>query len=731
MPFHPRLALQIGALLWLAAPAAAEVVSLTSGKVAVFFDAPGRRRDALQVQFFGDDALANVADPRCPRASSLRFVSEAGDSGGIALPCQNWVHRGDGYQYQEIDPSGSQRWISFGGRHLLIVIRRQGAAIPPPIGFSEVHLRVGGTDYCGRFTDVVRSDARLTWARGSTQSCEPPPLSFVIINLDDTRADGIDRMPVVQQRLGANGFVFENAFTPAAICCPSRASLLTGRYAFHHGTRGITGLIGGAHSFRESGADRETIAVWLREAGYRTGLFGKYLNAYSEETEQGLGPGGGLYVPPGWDRWWALVSPEHYGGAHGLPYVVVEEDGMLRPETAYLTDLSAEALREFVTDAVEEGRPFFAYWTPFASHVEGTVQFLLPPAPAARHLDVFASLEPWRPASWNEPDVSDKPRWLRTRGGGSAAFTDLVRRRAYESLLSVDEQVGALLDHLARLGVAADTLVLLTSDNGVGWGEHRLFSQRKRCPYEECQRVPLVLLHPRATAAPARWTEPVLNIDLAPTLAELAGVEIPANVDGASFASWLQGRPPDAWRTDYLIEQWRDLRADFVQISGQPLDGDRLRLFHGDPRAKPRDSVIYEFDTGDGVAPDAVAVRIALDLDGTLANLELAVALSLAHVRTERSPSSLFVFDDSGLHLGVYWWEEVDRGGVLEPRNALPDYFGVRDVANGFTWVEYETGERELYDLALDPLQLENRADDPTYREVRERLEARLDELLE
>ena len=110
-------------------------------------------------------------------------------------------------------------------------------------------------------------------------------------------------------------------------CCPSRASLLTGRYALSHGTLSVGGELGGARAFRERGADRATIAVWLQDAGYRTGLFGKYLNFYDEDSEGGLGPGNGLYVPPGWDRWWAFVSPPHYGGMRGPPYEVTREDG--------------------------------------------------------------------------------------------------------------------------------------------------------------------------------------------------------------------------------------------------------------------------------------------------------------------------------------------------------------------------------------------------------------------
>ena len=172
--------------------------------------------------------------------------------------------------------------------------------------------------------------ATLALLAGSAAAARP---NFVVVNLDDARFDGVDRMPVLETRIAPDAVWFENAFTPSPVCCPSRASLLTGLYALHHGTRHIDGEIGGANSFRESGADRQTIAVWLREAGYRTGLFGKYLNAYWDATEAGEGPDGGFYVPPGWDRWWALLSPEHFGGVHGETYEIVDEKARERSMT--------------------------------------------------------------------------------------------------------------------------------------------------------------------------------------------------------------------------------------------------------------------------------------------------------------------------------------------------------------------------------------------------------------
>ncbi|MCZ6748664.1 MAG: sulfatase-like hydrolase/transferase, partial [SAR324 cluster bacterium] len=238
--------------------------------------------------------------------------------------------------------------------------------------------------------------------------------NLVLVNLDDARFDALDRMPTLRDRIRSHAVIFRNGFAPTAVCNPSRASLLTGLSAFRHRIRSQTGPMGSAEVFRERGLDHRTIAVWLQTAGYSTGLFGKYLNGYWEKTEAGLGPGGAFYVPPGWDRWQALVVASKYGGRDGESYQVVDETGRLTrfedhtTDDEYHTDQSGAALRAFVRSSIARGRPFFAYWAPNAPHT-GPSDL---PVPARRHRDIFADLPPWRPLSWNEPDVSDKPRWV-------------------------------------------------------------------------------------------------------------------------------------------------------------------------------------------------------------------------------------------------------------------------------------------------------------------------------
>src|SRR4029077_4315571 len=154
-------------------------------------------------------------------------------------------------------------------------------------------------------------------------------------------------------------------------------------------------------------------------------------------------------------------------------------------------------------------------------------------------------------------DVSDKPDWVKfmahiTTPAGNVQ-TDVLRQHQLETLLAVDEAVAALLAQLEALGLTDDTLVVYTSDNGFMWGEHWWWS--KWAAYEESIRVPLVIRWPTRRPEPGRSSELVLNIDLAPTLAEAAGVPVPPTVDGQSLLPLLDGTGA-SWRSDFVTEGW-------------------------------------------------------------------------------------------------------------------------------------------------------------------------------
>jgi N-acetylglucosamine-6-sulfatase len=738
------------AVVGLASSAAALERPLTGGQSARFH---GGETPRTAIRFAGDAALSAVGDPQCPTASSLRLLLWDEAVKPIALDCRKWRRTATGYRY--VDPSaaaGGVRKIVLSGQRLAVYLNGNTAAANAAPPFAEVTLTIGADGYCGRFAAPRRRSSNTLAASGPTQACQLPRPNIVLVVLDDVRRDGIDRMPNLLNRIAAEGVSFDNAFTPNASCAPSRASILTGQYALRHRVDQVAGPVGGADRFRQFARDRQTIGVWLRNAGYRTGMFGKYINDYSV-TEQDKGPNGTFYVPPGWDRWWVFVSPEHYGGIRGTPYQIVDESGGLTDysdtssDAEYSTDLSAKQVRAFIADAAQRGQPFFAYWAPYAAHGETPN---LVPAPAERHANVLRDIAPWRPEAWNEQDVTDKPRWIqhgveinhrpvvvegqgkRVRGALAQSIADEFRQRQYESLLAADEQIGALLDQLVELGIDDQTLIIVISDNGFSWGEHQVWSE-KGCAYDECQRVPLIARYPRRIAPGRHTAGTALNLDIAPTLAAIAGAPVSVPEDGADLSGWLFEPAPANWRSDYLLEHWRMNQSDSLHYTGQVADGDRLRVLYGDMLQKPRLSHVFEFESRGGVSPGAIAVPIGKTADESFVNLAQAMREKLKSVRVDIDTKRHVLAamrPSQNEFWTVYFWEEVDQKNSIEPQDEEPGYFGVRDVDGGYLWVEYETGEHELYDMNVDPNQLDNRADDPAYASVRERLERRLDELI-
>lgn len=397
----------------------------------------------------------------------------------------------------------------------------------------------------------------------------PSRPNLLIILTDDQRwdtlglthsRDGVTPvMPNVQAELVASGVTFPNAFVTTALCCPSRASILKGQYAHTTGVLTNKQPLGGALNFD----DTSTVASWLQTAGYRTGFFGKYLNGYN-----GLwGPGEPPYVPPGWDEWHAFERPRYYdyylvehgaGFDHAYNFYPSncpaygscpgdDVEPCPAPEH-YSTYLLLQKALDFVDQA--DGRPFLLYFTPYAPHG--------PACPAKQDEGLFSGVTPWRPPNWNEVDASDKPTWVQNlcpMGANKQANIDALRIRQLESLQAVDRAVGALMDKLRQIGQDANTLVIFTSDNGFSWGSH--CHRAKRCPYDECMRVPLVMHYPELAPLPTTEARFGLNIDFAFTAAELAGLVPPISQGGRSLVPLIGGIAP-MWRPDFLYEQWSD-----------------------------------------------------------------------------------------------------------------------------------------------------------------------------
>jgi N-acetylglucosamine-6-sulfatase len=392
---------------------------------------------------------------------------------------------------------------------------------------------------------------------------DPQPLrpNIVFILSDDQRWDttddthspvpGQDIMPGLRSELGGSGVEFVNAFMGTPLCCPSRSSILRGEYSHTTGVYTNTGVHGGASEFAP--LENETVGTLLQNAGYRTGFYGKYLNGYNALWPDAQTP----YIPVGWTVWSAFKAPDYF------TYKLVENGVPVTygsAETDYSTDVLREKAKQFITDSVTLGQPFFLHLSFKTPHG--------PFVPAPRHDGKFAGLAPWRPASHNEADVSDKPTWVQNTPlltPTEVAEIDDIRIKQLEMLQSLDEAIGGsttygitgIMQHLRDLGVADNTIVVFFSDNGWHWGEHRYKAKNK--PYEESIRSPMFIRYPRLAPLRRVETKFALNIDLCPTFVELAlrptDPQPTIPFDGTSLIRLLDGTAA-AWRTDFMTEGW-------------------------------------------------------------------------------------------------------------------------------------------------------------------------------
>jgi arylsulfatase A-like enzyme len=350
--------------------------------------------------------------------------------------------------------------------------------------------------------------------------------NVIVVVTDDQPRRTLRGMPAVQAELVRKGVTFTNAIVSNPVCCPSRATLLTGLYSNRTGVWANGGKHGGWRAFRRW--ETRTVATWLDDAGYETAFLGKYLNEYDEYAP--------THVPPGWDRWYALGPADHvrfydYG---------LNVDGTLEhrgdaPED-YSTDVLAAEAERFVRAAES---PFLLVVAPVAPHV--------PYTPAPRHADAAASFVPG--PAYNRVNRGH-PAWLRARDRVDARH---VAKGQVRSLLAVDELIAALVAALEDEGELDETAIILTSDNGYSWGDHRWIG--KLSPHEESIGVPLVV-RADGVAAPGRRSELVGNVDLAPTIAALAGVTPPDGLSGRSLVTLLAG-PRPSWRRTLTLEAVR------------------------------------------------------------------------------------------------------------------------------------------------------------------------------
>jgi N-acetylglucosamine-6-sulfatase len=374
--------------------------------------------------------------------------------------------------------------------------------------------------------------------------------NVVVLMTDDQTLASMSTMQQTNALLGAQGTVFEQAVASFPLCCPSRATALTGQYAHNHGVLHNAGPLGGYHRLDNF----NTLPVWLQQAGYRTMHVGRYLNRY--EYADG--------IPPGWNDWHG--SP-HSAAFNFSRWQVNENGSLVQYPTAerpgeYLTDFQGRRARELIEQAAPSEQPFYLQLWFVAPHRAGPRDPDDPatigtPSPAPRHRDLFAGTPMPRPPSFDEADVVDKPQVISDRprlDPATVAGIEENWRQENESLLAVDEAVAGIVDTLSRSGELENTLILFTSDNGFMHGEHRAESE-KVLLYEESSRVPLIARGPGVPRG-FRDERPVANIDLVPTIVDAAEAVPGRIMDGRSLLDLVEDRT-SWWGRDILLENGR------------------------------------------------------------------------------------------------------------------------------------------------------------------------------
>ena len=439
--------------------------------------------------------------------------------------------------------------------------------------------------------------ALVLCAPAASQERDRQRPNVLVLLTDDQTLASLSVMDGVRGALADEGTTFERAFVSNALCCPSRATLLTGRYSHSHGVLSNRPPDGGYGRLDKS----EWLPLWLQRAGYRTFHIGKFLNRYGIDSPP-------TEVPPGWSEWYGSVDPSTY-----LFYgYTLNENGILntygldRNPLFYSTDYYVQRAVDVVERMGRSRTPFFLSLGFLAPHSGGPRDAddpprLPTPSPAARHQDRFAGVPLPRGPAFDEADVSDKPSFLRGRPPIAPARAQAIEenyRQALESLLAVDEGVVRIVDALRASGELDNTLIVFTSDNGFFYGEHRI-QDGKVLAYEPSVRVPLILRGPGVPSG-ARRRQLVTNADLAPTILDAAGAEAALPQDGRSLFPLLDD-PGLEWGRDLLIEgapgftvvafdALRTYRYLFVQyVNGErelydlERDPHQLSSLHADP----------------------------------------------------------------------------------------------------------------------------------------------------
>ncbi len=362
--------------------------------------------------------------------------------------------------------------------------------------------------------------------------------NIVFVLTDDLSMDLLRFMPEVQA-LTSRGATFENYFVTDSLCCPSRASIFTGKFPHDTGVYTNDGPDGGIGAFYANGDEQTSFNIALQQAGYRTGMMGKYLNRY-------LQPGSPIaptVVPPGWSEWdvagWGYPEYDYPMNINGTVHQFGHTPG------DYLTNVMTRRGVDFINASANAHKPFFLELATFTPHS--------PYVPAPEDARKFPGLAAPRPPSFNALPT-DPPQWLaghQPLGPGKLRRINRAFRHRAQDVQSVDRMLGTIEATVQARGLTGNTYIVFSSDNGYHTGEYRLMPG-KLTAFDTDIHVPLVVAGP-GVAPGASLPQMSENIDLASTFAAMAGTRA-QGTDGRSLLGILRGGQGSDWRDAVLIE---------------------------------------------------------------------------------------------------------------------------------------------------------------------------------